>query len=278
MAHTVFTRSCHSWKEIAFSVGFDCEKWGFGFNIHERCTPFSLQASTDTHFIGILCLHSYLSCSFQLQRGSQPLGPLRICGKISSIHVAWWVWRLFTTGDIPYAGKGRKLCPVEVSQLHLLMLGMNPTLGHEQLQSWEVKGEVLQHTQPGDWLAVVFHSWLRPWLSRIPKAQHPSASHHTALAFTPSPRARVHYCLLQVPPWIRSVLEHSLILNVCWVLVRCIQPQRARLRLPLWPKQWVNGWDFAWPHPTGEYSVTCIQCSGQTCLDINNPVAENCFC
>lgn len=220
------------------SVGFDCEKRGFGFSIHERCSPFPSLPSIHRH---TLHWHSTSSQLFILL--------ISAAEEPSAIGAFWGTWQDFfhPLGLVAVhywryslPRKGEEIMPCWG------ITAMSLNAGHEQLQSfWEVKGEVLQHTQPGVWLAVVFHSWLHPWLSRIPKAQHPSASHHAALAFTRSPQARVHYCLLQVPPRIRSVLEHSPILSVCWVLLHCIQPRRARLRLPLWPKQWVNGWDFA---------------------------------
>lgn len=145
MAHTVIPRSRHSWKEIAFSVGSGFEKHGFGFNIHERWAPFPSQASTDTHFIAILFLQLFILL-ISAAEGPSAIGASWGTWQDFSIHVDWWVWKLFTTGVIPYAGNGRKSYPVEVSQR-----GMNLRLGSEQLQSfWEVKGEVLQHTQPGD--------------------------------------------------------------------------------------------------------------------------------
>jgi len=96
------------------------------------------------------------------------------------------------------------------------MLGLNFTLGSKQVPTfWEVKGEVLQHVQPrrliGNGVPQVAPSAAEPD-SRVPTA----ASHgRAALAHTPSPRAGLHHLLLQVPPWIRWLLERSLIATVC---------------------------------------------------------------
>lgn len=74
-----------------------------------------------------------------------------------------------------------------------------------------------------------------------------------ALAFTPSPRARLHYFLLQVPPWIRRFFGAQPDLK-CLLSPSALrrQPRIARLRLPLRSKQRANGWDFARSHPVGE--------------------------
>lgn len=85
--------------------------------------------------------------TFHLRRGPHPLGPLRVCGKISFIQVAGRFGgssplEIFPMQEWDGNDEKSQLCP--------LKLGLNLTLGSKQLPNfWEVKRDVLQHVQPG---------------------------------------------------------------------------------------------------------------------------------